>query len=83
MSRHSPSEGEPADDITKCVSGGIHWWGLWHQIADIINIDDGSTGGYVYCSECTVCTVRRKVKKLKSVDEPVIYSVEDRGRYES
>lgn len=68
---------EPDDDISKCVHGLRHSWGLWHQISDIINIDDGSTGGYVYKSVCNVCTVARKVKRLEPVDEPVIYGTQE------
>ena len=64
---------EDVGDISKCVRGFVHSWGLWRQTSDIINIDDGSTGGYVYCRECTVCPVQQKVKKLQLVDEPVLY----------
>lgn len=58
-----------------CPSKGPHWWGLWGQISDIINIDDGSTGGYVYFRECNVfgCNVFQKVKSLKIVNKPVEY----------
>lgn len=60
----------------KCPSGDKHWWGHWHLISDPINIDDGSTGGYVYSRECAVmgCQVRQKVKALEPVDEPVTYA---------
>jgi hypothetical protein len=60
-----------------CEGGGsgMHWWGLWGLISDPINIDDGSTDGYIYSRECMKfgCNAFQKVKQLQPVDEPVIY----------
>ena len=64
-----------AGDRIKCQAGGMHWWGLWGSISDPINIDDGSTGGFVYMRECSAegCGARQKVKELEPTQAPVTY----------